>query len=130
MKKLLIGCGSVFGLFLLVGACVAAIGGGSGTDTTPVAQTGDPVDSTTKPAPAPAPKEDKTVTLEEYNKIKNGMSYKEVVKIIGFEGTENSQNELAGVKTVMYTWQNDDGSNMNAIFQNDKLTQKAQFGLK
>ena len=30
----------------------------------------------------------------------------------------------------MYMWQNSDGSNMNAMFQNDKLVNKAQFGLK
>ncbi|MDN4593205.1 DUF4352 domain-containing protein [Polycladomyces subterraneus] len=46
MKKLMIGCGSVFVLFCLWVHGVAAIGGGSETNTTPVAQTGDPVDST------------------------------------------------------------------------------------
>jgi hypothetical protein len=30
----------------------------------------------------------------------------------------------------MYSWQNDDASNMNAIIQNNKLKSKAQFGLK
>jgi hypothetical protein len=38
--------------------------------------------------------------------------------------------ELAGIKTVMYSWQNPDGSNMNAMFQDDKLVSKAQFMLK
>lgn len=74
--------------------------------------------------------EDQTVTKEEYDKIKTGMSYEEVVKIIGFEGEEMSQNEMGGIKTVMYMWQNPDGSNMNAMFQDNKLVQKAQFGLK
>lgn len=74
--------------------------------------------------------EDNEVTMEEYKKIKNGMSYEEVVEIIGFEGTEMSSNELAGIKTIMYSWQNADGSNMNAMFQNNKLNSKAQFGLK
>jgi hypothetical protein len=30
----------------------------------------------------------------------------------------------------MYAWQNADGSNMNAMFQNDRLISKAQFGLR
>ena len=39
MKKgLLIGCGSVVGLFILLGACMAALGGESEPNTTPIAQ--------------------------------------------------------------------------------------------
>jgi hypothetical protein len=65
------------------------------------------------------------------------MSYSQVVFIIGEGGTESSSSTMEGVPGVMpsittklYMWQNSDGSNMNAIFQNDKLTTKAQFGLK
>jgi hypothetical protein len=37
---------------------------------------------------------------------------------------------IESIDTVMYQWVNSNGSNMNAMFQNDKLNQKAQFGLK
>ncbi|SIT08062.1 DUF3862 domain-containing protein [Kroppenstedtia eburnea] len=123
-------------MFLLLGACVAVIGGGlGGTDTQadPSAKTeGDaPKSQESKEKPKKEePKKDNEVTKAEYDQIKNGMSYQEVVNIIGFEGEENSQNEIGGTKTIMYTWMNPDGSNMNAMFQNDKLVQKAQFGLK
>ena len=77
------------------------------------------------------------VSKAEYNQIENGMSYSQVVSIIGDGGTESSSGTIEGVPGVMpsittklYMWQNSDGSNMNAIFQNDKLTTKAQFGLK
>ncbi len=77
------------------------------------------------------------VTYTKYERIQNGMSYKEVVAIIGVEGREMSRNKMDGAPgvmeslvTVMYGWQNQGGSNMNAIFQNDKLVQKAQFGLR
>ncbi len=77
------------------------------------------------------------LTLEKYNRIQTGMSYTEVVNIIGYDGTEMSRNKLDAIPTiskevitVMYMWQNSNGSNMNALFQNDKLMQKAQFGLK
>jgi len=77
------------------------------------------------------------VTFAEYNQIENGMSYRQVVGIIGAEGEEMSRNKIEGVpgvvettETVMYQWKNNNGSNMNAMFQNDKLMQKAQFGLK
>ncbi len=77
------------------------------------------------------------VTKAEYDRIRHGMSYSEVVSIIGARGEETVSNRMEGVPgvmesiyTVMYSWQNRDGSNMNAMFQNDKLMNKAQFGLK
>ena len=41
-----------------------------------------------------------------------------------------SRNELAGTEAVMYSWEGNLGANMNAMFQNNKLVQKAQFGLR
>jgi len=77
------------------------------------------------------------VTFDEYSQIRDGMSYRQVRIIIGDEGEELSRNHMDGVPgvmesvdTVMYQWINSNGSNMNAMFQNDKLIQKAQFGLK
>lgn len=76
------------------------------------------------------------VTFAHYTKIQNGMSYEQVTNIIGSQGEEVSQNHMDGVPgvmksitTVMYQWMNENGSGMNAIFQNNKLVQKAQFGL-
>ena len=76
------------------------------------------------------------VTMEKFSKIENGMSYEAVVGIIGKEGELNSQNQIQGggvvptIDTAMYSWTNPSGTGMNAIFQNDKLMQKSQFGLK
>lgn len=77
------------------------------------------------------------VSLQKYHRIQMGMSYNQVVEIIGTHGNELSRNEMPGVPgvmpgivTVMYMWQNSDGSNMNAMFQNNKLMNKAQFGLQ
>ena len=77
------------------------------------------------------------VSKDKFSAIHEGMTYREVVTIIGTEGEELSSNKMEGVpgvmpsvSTKMYTWQNGDGSIMNAMFQNDKLIQKAQFGLK
>jgi len=70
------------------------------------------------------------VTLAEFNSIKTGMTYQQVVQNIGTQGTIMSENEIAGYHTIMYMWQNSNGSNMNCMFQQEKLIQKAQFGLK
>ena len=77
-----------------------------------------------------------TVTKAEYDQISTGMSYSQVSATIGAPGEEMSSNQMPGIpgvmepiSTVMYMWQNSDGSNMNAMFQNDKMIQKAQAGL-
>jgi len=77
------------------------------------------------------------VTQAEYLRIEDGMSYSEVVGIINEYGEELSRSKMPGVPgvygeivTVMYQWQNRDGSNMNAMFQNDSLMCKAQYGLR
>ncbi len=57
------------------------------------------------------------------------MTYRQVVGILGEEGTVMSENEIGGYKTVMYQWKSGVLANMNATFQNDKLISKAQFGL-
>ena len=72
--------------------------------------------------------------MAEYNQISNGHSYYQVREIIGAAGTEMSRSDLAGFTTVMYSWTNSNGSNMNAMFQGQadevpKLVTKAQFGL-
>lgn len=78
----------------------------------------------------------KVVTLDEFNQIANGMSYSDVTTIIGESGTEVSSGatpEVPGVMesvdTKIYSWENPDGSNMLATFQNDALINKAQAGL-
>lgn len=71
------------------------------------------------------------VTKAEYDQIRVGMYYGDVLSIIGSQGEELSRSDLAGYTTVMYSWTNKDGSNsnMNAMFQNYKLVTKAQLGL-
>jgi hypothetical protein len=76
------------------------------------------------------------VSLADYNQIQTGMSYTQVESIIGSPGTETAHTHMDGVSGVMpsiddviYSWQNADGSNMLAMFQNDRLTTKAQAGL-
>ena len=64
-----------------------------------------------------------------YLRISEGMTYREVVAVLGKPGEEMSRSDIAGFTTVMYGWKRWNGANMNAIFQNDALVTKAQFGL-
>ena len=74
-------------------------------------------------------------TLTAFNGIHNGMSYYDVVRIIGCNGSVLSDSEMAGFKTTMYGWSGkggflQPGANMNLMVQNGKVVMKAQFGLK
>ncbi len=111
MKKVLLGLGIVATVFVV---CVALISGSGDNDE------GKTVEEIST-----------QITLAKYNQIKTGMSYEQVVEIIGFDGVEQSRNQIMDITTVMYDWRNDNRiSGMNAIFQNKKLTQKSQFALK
>ncbi len=57
-----------------------------------------------------------------------GSTYEDVKNMLG-EGKESTSSEMGGIKTVIYTWDNGDGSNMNVTFQNNKALAKAQAGL-
>ena len=60
------------------------------------------------------------------------MTYPKVVAVLGCDGSELSQVEMGGFKTVMYMWDGEGslGANMNIMLQNGKLMMRAQFGLK
>jgi hypothetical protein len=79
-----------------------------------------------------APQVKPGVTMVNYQRLQTGMTYEEVVAILGSPGQELSSNEIAGIRTVMYMWSGGSftGANMNAMFQNDGMVQKAQFGLR
>lgn len=76
------------------------------------------------------------ITLEKFNQIRFGMTYAEVVNLIGKEGSTNVSSETAEIENFIpptnikiITWENQDGSNITAMFTNEKLETKAQIGL-
>jgi hypothetical protein len=67
-----------------------------------------------------------TVTMNDYRRVKNGMSLRAVQKILGYKGEEVSSS---GAFT-MWSWSNDfDGSNMIVTFYHGRVQSKAQAGL-
>lgn len=71
------------------------------------------------------------ITYAEFESIENGMSYEQVVDIVGYDGTIMSSSDFAGINTTIYYWYGVDGiSNANITFQNDAVVSKAQIGLK
>lgn len=74
-----------------------------------------------------------TISKDEYNQIKNGMSYQEIIEIIGGEGDKLSESGEEGddiyVFVVMYEGETP-GSNASFVFSGNKLHTKSQYGLK
>jgi hypothetical protein len=58
------------------------------------------------------------------------MKYADVVKILGSEGEIVTDSGLSGGKTVMYKWTDASGSFVKVIFQDGKLLDKVQTGLR
>lgn len=86
------------------------------------------------PAPAPKPENEPTMSKAEFDKIQNGMTYEEVVEIVGGPGEMLSESGTKGDQfhTVMYMWEGEGGlgANANAMFQGGKMMNKTQLGLK
>lgn len=77
---------------------------------------------------------DAPLTKAMFDSIENGMTYEQVVEIIGTEGEMLSEVGKKGDKihTVVYMWYGKGGigANANFTFQGGKLLMKAQVGLK
>ena len=83
----------------------------------------------TKPTPtAKSAVYDGKVTAEEYNLIKPGMLYSDVVFSISI-GKELSVSKVGDVTTQVMEWKNPDGSSMSVTFQDGVLVQKSQSGI-
>ncbi len=93
--------------------------------------------SSAAPESVKQPKEEKRLTLEKYNKTQNGMTYKEVIDIIGFEISPETEVGEKGSQfyTVSYRYMGGEqvkgslGANASFMFQGGKLSMKAQVGL-
>ncbi len=75
---------------------------------------------------------DKTasLTLNDYNQLKNGMSKSEVEQILGGEGEQVSSSEIGKYKIETYKWQGENFSFVIITFRNDKVFSKSQANLK
>lgn len=83
-------------------------------------------------SPPAAAGNDPGISASEFAAMQTGMTPEEVTAIVGSAGTVMSESDLGGIRTVMVQWEGESGlgANANAMFQNGKLIQKAQFGLE
>lgn len=147
------GCLGFIGILAIIIIAVLAFGGGETDDTTSnnTTQTedsgGNSADEDTTSSgnteeenaeegdsgEASETEDDSTITGEEFEQISNGMTYEEVVEIIGSEGTVQSETGEEGSQfhTIIYSWDGADGWGANAMltFQDGLLQSKAQAGV-
>lgn len=72
------------------------------------------------------------MSLEEYYKIKNGMTYDQVTAIIGSYGVEQARSGSGAYEMVIVSWVGNGflGSNANITFQGGRVEAKGQIGLQ
>ena len=100
--------------------------GKSTPSTTPVTTSSPSSNS----SPASTDKKVTGLTLDKYNQIKNGMTYKEVRDIIGSDGTQTMSSGEGKYKVESYKWEGDNFQYLSIVTMGDKVSSKVQNGLK
>ncbi len=70
------------------------------------------------------------ISKAKFDKIKIGMSYDEVVEIIGSKGTQKSSSTIGKTQLEFYQWSGEDYSAIYGNFRNGELSSKRQYKLK
>jgi len=70
------------------------------------------------------------VTLANYGRVREGMTYEEVAAIFGGPGALAAEVELAGVKAEIYQWNAAGGGRALISFVKGKVSQKREFKLE
>lgn len=84
----------------------------------------------TTPTGSSITQEQTKVTLEKFNKIETGMTYQQVVDIIGEEGTISTESSYGNQSMKVYYWYASNKiANATISFMNGKVTAKSQVGL-
>lgn len=122
---------------LMLWTCIVAVGlAGCGKSAEPANTVANNAAPTSSPAVESKAKTDDGVkiTKEKYEKIENGMSLEEVIKIVGGPGETVAEVGKKGDDihfiSYMYKGVGDPGATANFAFENGTLKGKGQMGLK
>jgi hypothetical protein len=69
------------------------------------------------------------IRRDDYEAIADGMSYVEVLNVLGRPGEDVGRSNVGGIVTTTYKWSNPEVASVTTIFQNGRLLSKAQTGL-
>ena len=126
--------------WVIIVVVIIAIGGGASTQnnnsqqtsSAPATQTATETQSETANTPTESTANDKAeVTLAQYEQIKDGMTYDEVLSIFGGKEDSSSESEIAGIKSEIRTWNGKKAFSVATIgFTDGKVSSKSQTGLE
>jgi hypothetical protein len=68
--------------------------------------------------------------MEQFNKLKNGMTLKEVTEIMGGEGVQQSSSGEGKYKVETYKWEGEQFQFVSVVFMGGKVYSKVQANLK
>lgn len=94
----------------------AGAGGAAGDAGTPTGTPGAETPAPTPPVATPA-----VITLNMFNQLQAGMTYTEIVKILGRDG-----QLLPNSRTKIYVWYNANSSFVRVVFSGDRMADKEQ----
>ena len=125
--------------WVIIAVVIIAIGGGASTQnnnnkqqtsTTPATQTETQTETTSTPTETTT--SDKVeVTLAQYEQVKDGMTYDEVIAIFGGKESSSSESEIMDVKSEIKTWNGKKAFSIATIgFTDGKVSSKSQTGLE
>ena len=69
-------------------------------------------------------------TMDQFNKIQQGMPYDDVKAVMGTDGYLESESQLMGSNSTVYGWISKSGANVQVTFSDGQVNSKTQFGLK
>jgi hypothetical protein len=125
---------------LILGVLMMFCGGGSVLLYTLIPETDDyvfddnifeskPPPGNTSPNETKPDKKTGKLRMENFEQLKNGMTYREAVEILGVEGDLISESGSGSFQSTVYMWRGDDFAVISVIFMNDKLFSKTKTGL-
>ena len=123
--------------WVIIVVVILAIGGGASTQnnnnqqtsSTPTTQTETQTETATSSETTTS--DNTEVTLSQYEQVKDGMTYDEVVAIFGGKENSSSESEVAGIKSEIKTWNGKKAFSIATIgFTDGKVSSKSQTGLE
>lgn len=84
------------------------------------------------PRPDYTPHEVNLPGRADYDRLREGMTYEDVTRILGSAGKVRATNNTTPIDAVMYEWEGRGrfGANINVLFESGRLISKGQNGLR
>ena len=119
-------------LFVVLGCSLSSLTGKKDDAPTPVADkpstTSSPASTTSSPSTT-SDAGSANLSIDNFNKIKLGMSYEDVKGVMGSDGNNTASSKVGSYESKSYQWKGERFASVRTRFRNGKLVYKSQSGL-